>query len=333
MAGELHIGTSGWIYKSWRGVLYEPGVPQRRWLERYSQSFDTVELNASFYRLPSAAQFAAWKRRTPPGFAFALKGSRLVTHYKKLREVAGDVEAFLAHARELGRKAAVVLWQLPPDLERDDSLLAAFLAVLPRSQAPRQAIEFRHRSWYAPEVYALLERHGAALVLPDSARWEAMRAPEHRLTAPFAYARLHYGEGRRGDYTEEQLEAWAGRVERWRRHRDVFVYFNNDWEGFAVRSASRLRELLGVTHLRGRGGGPGRMRLPRLGHRHPRGPGLGGALLADPAVPRHRAGQRASWTAIRDGQVRHHARCRDVGTSELRDDRQMVQPHARGLLR
>jgi uncharacterized protein YecE (DUF72 family) len=246
MAGDLRIGTSGWIYQSWRGVLYEAGVPQRLWLERYAESFDTVELNASFYRLPSADQFAAWKRRTPPGFAFASKGSRLVTHYKRLREVKEDVEKFLAHTRMLGRKAAAILWQLPPDLERDEPLLSGFLALLPDSEAPRQALEFRHPSWYTAGVYALLERRRVALVLPDSARWESMRAPELRLTAPFAYVRLHYGQGRRGDYTEEQLETWAGRIAAWRSERDVFVYFNNDWEGFAVRNALRLRELLGV---------------------------------------------------------------------------------------
>jgi uncharacterized protein YecE (DUF72 family) len=265
MVRELRIGTSGWDYQSWRGVLYESGLPHRLWLERYVESFDTVELNASFYRLPSANQFATWKRRTPPGFAFSVKGSRLVTHYKRLREVEGDVETFLAHVRKLGRKAAVVLWQLSPDLERDDSLLSGFLALLPCSKAPRQAIEFRHRSWYAPAVYALLERHRVALVLPDSASREEMRAPELKLTAPFAYVRFHYGRGRRGDYTEKQLDVWASRIVEWGRERDVFVYFNNDWEGFAVRNATRLRELLGAAPpaARKERGGHARTRPPR----------------------------------------------------------------------
>lgn len=249
MVRELRIGTSGWIYKSWRGVLYEPGLPQRRWLERYAETFDTVELNASFYRLPSADQFAAWAKRTPPGFAFAVKGSRLVTHYKRLQEVAGDVRTLLARARKLGRKAGVVLWQLPPNLTRDDAMLSGFISLLARSKTPRQAIEFRHQSWYAPTVYALLERHRVALVLPDSASREAMRAPELHLTAPFAYVRLHDGRGRRGDYTNGELDVWAGRIAEWRRERDVFVYFNNDWEGFAVKNAIRLRERIGTEAL------------------------------------------------------------------------------------
>ncbi len=245
-AHALRIGTSGWNYRSWRGVLYEPGLPQRRWLERYAETFDTVELNVTFYRLPPAAQFESWKKRTPPRFVFAAKGSRLITHSKRLAGVEEDVATFFSHARGLGRKGAVTLWQLPPDLERDDALLGGFLGCLPRDKSRRQAIEFRNSSWYAAEVYGLLERHGVALVLPDSAAREAMNAPEPRLTAPFTYIRLHCGAGGRGEYTEAQLRTWAVLIEEWRRERDVFTYFNNDWEGFAVRNALRLRELLGA---------------------------------------------------------------------------------------
>lgn len=242
---ELRIGTSGWTYASWRGVLYEKGLPQGRWLERYAEAFDTVELNATFYRLPKGEQFASWKRRTPPRFAFAVKGSRLITHIKRLKGVEEDVETFFSRVRELGRKAAVTLWQLPPSLERDDERLGSFLRLLPRAKTRRQAVEFRHRSWYVSEVYALLERRGVGLVLPDSASRETMTAPEIRQTAPFTYVRLHYGRGRRGEYTESQLRAWARRIAAWRREGDVYVFFNNDWEGFAVRNALRLKSLLG----------------------------------------------------------------------------------------
>jgi uncharacterized protein YecE (DUF72 family) len=247
VAGELRIGTSGWAYRDWRGVFYEPGVPQRRWLERYAESFDTVELNASFYRLPSAEQFAAWKQRTPRGFAFAVKGSRLVTHVKRLVGVDDHVATFFDHARALGRKGAVTLWQLPPKLECDLARLDAFLRLLPRARTRRQAIEFRDRSWYAPEVYQRLERVGVALVLPDSAQSEAMTAPEHRHTAAFTYVRLHCGRGRSGGYTDSQLATWARRIANWRRKRDVYVYFNNDRQAHAVHNARHLRKLLKLT--------------------------------------------------------------------------------------
>ncbi len=252
MAGELRIGTSGWTYRDWRGVLYEPGCPQRRWLERYAESFDTVELNASFYRLPSAEQFAAWKRRTPPGFAFAVKGSRLVTHVKRLVGVDDNVAMFFDHARALGRKGAVTLWQLPPKLERDVARLDAFLRLLPRGRTRRQAIEFRDRSWYVSDVYQRLERAGVALVLPDSAQSDAMTAPEHRHTAAFTYVRLHCGRGRSGGYTQPQLATWARRIRTWLRRRDVYVYFNNDRQGHAVHNALRLRELLKAPKIGGR---------------------------------------------------------------------------------
>jgi uncharacterized protein YecE (DUF72 family) len=253
---ELRIGTSGWNYASWRGVLYEPGVPQRRWLERYAEEFDTVELNASFYRLPPVEQFASWKERTPRGFAFAVKGSRFITHVKRLRGADEAIATFCEHARALGRKGAVALWQLPPSLACDVERLAAFCQLLPKGRTRRQAIEFRHESWYLPEVYELLQRRGVALVLPDSAADRSMTAPDLHHTAGFTYVRFHYGRGAGGDYTARQLEQWAERIAAWRRGRDVYVYFNNDWEGFAVRNARRLKEILGV-------GGDGRPRARR----------------------------------------------------------------------
>jgi uncharacterized protein YecE (DUF72 family) len=244
VAHEIRIGTSGWTYQSWRGVLYEAGLAQGRWLECYAESFDTVELNASFYRLPSADQFASWKKRTPSGFAFAVKGSRFVTHVRQLQGVEEAVSTFLEHARGLGRKGSVTLWQLPPSLECDVDRLGAFLKLLPRAKTRRQAVEFRHESWYVDEVYGLLERYGVALVLPDSAARENMNVPELRHTSDFTYLRFHHGAGREGHYTDAQLREWAKRIAGWRRRCDVYAYFNNDWKGFAVRNALRLRELL-----------------------------------------------------------------------------------------
>jgi uncharacterized protein YecE (DUF72 family) len=247
MSRELRIGTSGWSYPSWRGVLYEAGVAQRRWLERYAEAFDSVELNGTFYRLPPEEQFASWRRRTPRGFAFAVKGSRLITHVKRLAGVEAALQTFFACTRRLGRKAAVTLWQLPPNLECDLARLADFCALLPRARSLRQAIEFRHPSWWREEVYALLECHGVALVLPDSASRVAMRAPVLRHTADFAYLRLHDGRGARGSYSAAQLRTWAERIAGWNREHDLYVYFNNDWEGFAVRNALRLKQLMSAS--------------------------------------------------------------------------------------
>jgi uncharacterized protein YecE (DUF72 family) len=244
--GGVRIGTSGWVYPHWRGVLYEHGLGQGRWLERYAEAFDTVELNASFYRLPSREQFAAWRERTPSGFRFAVKGWGLITHRRRLRGAEDALARFLRHASGLERKGEVVLWQLPPSLERDLRRLEAFLDSLPRGGLPRHAVEFRHPSWYALDVFALLASRGVVLVHPDSAAREEMHREAMRHTGEFVYVRLHFGRRRGGSYSEAQLRSFARRIARWRRERDVYVYFNNDWSGHAVHDARRLKELLAL---------------------------------------------------------------------------------------
>ncbi len=231
------IGCSGWSYPHWRGAVYPEGVPQRRWLERYASLFDTVEVNTTFYRLPQLCAVAAWAEATPDGFVFSVKASRYLTHVRRLRDLGAGIERLYACLRPLveSTKLGPVLWQLPETFHRDDERLAAALATFPPG---RHAVEFRHPSWFAPDVYALLEEQGAALVIGDHPE-RPFQALE--LTADWAYVRLHHGtRGRRGNYSDRELETWARRIGAWRRRAEVFVYFNNDREGFAVRNARDL---------------------------------------------------------------------------------------------
>jgi uncharacterized protein YecE (DUF72 family) len=236
------LGCSGWNYASWRhGVFYPERCPARLWLEVYARHFDTVEVNATFYRLPTVKAVQGWVDETPDDFTFAIKMSRYVTHVKRLRDLGPSMELFYSRLEPLVRspKLGPVLWQLPPTFRRDDDRLAAALAQLPPG---RHAFEFRHASWFAPEVMALLRAHGVALVIGD--RPEVQSFQTHELTADWAFVRFHWGaRGRRGNYSETELREWAARLRSWPA-REVFAYFNNDWEGFAPRNALRLRRLL-----------------------------------------------------------------------------------------
>ena len=241
-----HVGCSGWNYRAWRGELYPPGLPARRWLERYAQHFDTVEVNATFYRLIARSAVEHWIEQTPAGFLFAVKGSRYLTHVKRLADMAAGVERFYERIVPLveAKRLACVLWQLPESFHRDADRLAGALEALP---AGRHAFEFRHPSWFVPEVYELLGARDAALVIGDH--------PERRFqtferTAHWRYVRFHYGRrGRGGNYSERELEQWAERVHGWRREGEVYAYFNNDWSAFAPRNArwlaKRLAEMAG----------------------------------------------------------------------------------------
>jgi uncharacterized protein YecE (DUF72 family) len=241
---DVRIGCSGWNYAHWRERVYPRGVPQRRWLEHYATLFDTVEVNATFYRLPTESAVQGWVEQTPPVFVFAVKASRYLTHVRRLRDLEDGIRRFYERIEPLARspKLGPVLWQLPPTFKRDDERLAAALDALPEG---RHAFEFREPSWYVDEVYALLREHGAALVIPDSPKYPFR---ELVLTADWTFVRLHHGSrGRRGNYSERELEEWAKRIAGWRDGgTDVYVYFNNDWEGFAVRNGLKLRKLLGV---------------------------------------------------------------------------------------
>ncbi|HEY4097803.1 MAG TPA: DUF72 domain-containing protein [Baekduia sp.] len=238
---KVRIGCSGWIYRSWKDDFYPAGCPQRRWLEHYAGRFDTVEVNSTFYRLPQRDAVAAWVRRTPDDFVFTVKASRYLTHVKRLQDMSTGVERYYERIAPLSESAKMgpVLWQLPANFHRDDERLGRALEHLPPG---RHAFEFRHPSWFVPDVLDLLRAAGVALTIGDHPE-RPFQA--HELTADFTIIRLHHGSrGRRGNYSETELRTWAERIAGWRRDAEVFVYCNNDWEGFAPRNAARLKALL-----------------------------------------------------------------------------------------
>ena len=242
---SARIGCSGWNYDHWReGAFYPPRCPASRWLAFYAERFDTVELNATFYRLPRHSAAERWVRETPERFTFAVKVSRYVTHVKRLQDAGRHLDLLLERIDPLvrARKLGPLLWQLPPTFKRNDERLAAALGQLPRSF--RHAIEFRHESWFAPDVMDLLRAHDAALVIAD--RPEIHSFQTHTLTSDFVYLRFHHGHGRRGNYSRSELGAWASRVRGWAADRQVYAYFNNDWEAFAPDNAATLARLLGA---------------------------------------------------------------------------------------
>jgi uncharacterized protein YecE (DUF72 family) len=243
----LRIGCSGWTYDHWRaGTFYPPRLPQRRWLEFYAGRFDTVEVNSSFYRLPKRKAVERWAAATPERFLFAVKVSRYVTHTRRLAGVEESLPRLLAPLDPLLEtgKLGPLLWQLPPNFARDDARLEVALRAFPARL--RHAVEFRHASWFDPDVAELLRAHGVAAVVADR--------PEHHEvqpitpTADFVYIRFHHGSrGRRGNYSHAELESWAARISDWQRRHDVYAYFNNDWEGFAPANAAALAALLRPT--------------------------------------------------------------------------------------
>jgi uncharacterized protein YecE (DUF72 family) len=227
----IRVGCSGWNYPHWREVVYPRGLPARRWLE----------VNSTFYRLPSRDAVAAWVEQTPPGFLFAVKASRFLTHMKRLTDMGRGVERFYERIEPLVRspKLGPVLWQLPENFHRDDERLAGALERLP---AGRHCFEFRHPSWFVPEVYDLLREHGVALVIGDHPERPFQT---HELTADWTFIRFHHGSrGRNGNYSERELETWRRRIDAWRQRVEVFAYFNNDWQGYAVRNGLWLKERL-----------------------------------------------------------------------------------------
>jgi uncharacterized protein YecE (DUF72 family) len=235
----LRIGTSGWIYKHWRGLFYPPGLPQRRWLEFYARHFDTVEVNFSFYRLPARETFEAWRERAAPGFCYAVKGSRFVTHLKRLRDPREHVDLFLSRVAGLDDRTGPILWQLPPDFRRDDARLRGFLEALAREY--HNAVEFRHESWMAEPVLEMPAEHGVALRIPDHPRFPRPL----RLTAGWTYIHFHYGGAGNGNYGGDELAAWAERIRGFQQQgAAVWAYFNNDWAGLAIKNALALRERL-----------------------------------------------------------------------------------------
>lgn len=239
----VYIGTSGFSYQHWaNGVFYPPGLASGKWLEFYAQHFSTVELNVSFYRLPSISTFRGWYRRVPAEFSFAVKGSRFITHIKRLNNVAEALTLFFERATELREKLAVVLWQLPPRFKRDEARLADFVSQLEHWKNIQQVFEFRDESWFCESILELLKKWGAAICIAD---WPPFAASAP-ITANFAYIRRHGSSGQlySGCYSEEQLQADAQRItELLDQQQDVYIYFNNDSQGWAVQNALFLSKL------------------------------------------------------------------------------------------
>jgi uncharacterized protein YecE (DUF72 family) len=238
---QLRIGCSGWVYKDWTGPFYPEGTKDKNRLEYYATRFDTAEINASFYRLPSEKMVEGWARRPPDGFVFAWKVSRFITHNKKLKDCEDPVALVYGRMAPLGDKLGPSLIQLPPQLRRNDERLADFLGLLPKG---RHTVEFRHPSWYDPAVFAILSEFDASLCISDH---HHAPAPWER-TASWVYVRGHGPGGRYfGRYDEAELSRWAERIAAWRAEgRDVYAYFDNDIKSAAPFDAMALRALCGV---------------------------------------------------------------------------------------
>jgi uncharacterized protein YecE (DUF72 family) len=234
---SVAVGTSGWQYRHWRGRFYPDGLPSTSWLGHYAESFRTVEVNASFYRLPERATVERWAAAVPPTFVFVFKASRYLTHVRRLRDPEEPLRRMYDAIAGAGSRLGPVLYQLPPTLRRDDGLLGSFLERLPRE--PRSAFEFRHASWFADEVFEALDASGAALVHADR--------PGVRVRVPtvggWSYLRFHQGGRTEPRYRRAKLRAYAEAVAGVGA-RDVFAFFNNDAAGAAVIDAAALIELL-----------------------------------------------------------------------------------------
>ncbi len=245
---ELRIGCSGWQYDSWRGRLYPERQPKRRWLEIYAEHFDTVEVNSTFYRLARRDAVASWVTQTPENFLFAVKASRYLTHIRRLRDITEGIARFYEPIEPLieAGRLGPVLWQLPENFHRDDERLAGWLDLLP---AGRHTIEFRHESWFVPEVLEMLRARGVALTIGDH---PSRPFQSYEATADWRFIRFHYGaRGRRGNYSATEIGEWAARMAPWTADGDLYVYFNNDWNSFAPANAKLLIRRLAA--LRGHG--------------------------------------------------------------------------------
>jgi len=235
MPGRLYCGTSGWNYKHWREIYYPKRLPQSQWLGYYASEFDTVEINNSFYNLPEWETFKVWHDHVSQGFTFAVKASRYLTHMRKLTEPEEPLNRMLSRTAALGEKHGPILYQLPPRWKANIERLEDFIKLLPGNL--RHVFEFRDNSWQTIQVFSLLERYGMGYCIMS-----APGLPCHIIsTADFSYIRMHNGgydtEGR---YTDESLAWWAGHIRNLLEIGDVYIYFNNDYKGFAIENARKL---------------------------------------------------------------------------------------------
>jgi uncharacterized protein YecE (DUF72 family) len=243
---KLLLGTSGWTYASWKGRFYPKDLPSRDYLGFYAAEFPTTEVNYSFYHLPKPSTYERWRTLVPDGFVFAVKASRFITHIKRLHDVTDAWKTFIDNASVLGPHLGPILFQFPPSFRVDRDRLADFLGMaerrVPHSPPLRLVCEFRHDSWFTEETYRLLHEHGVALCIADGAKYGRRDV----ITADFAYIRYH-GRNKMfaSDYTDKELSEEAAQISRYRRQGlDVYVYFNNDALGYAIKNARSLRTLI-----------------------------------------------------------------------------------------
>jgi uncharacterized protein YecE (DUF72 family) len=239
-SAPVRIGCSGWIYPHWRGLFYPERLPVKRWFAFYAEEFDTVEINNSFYRLPKAETFDAWREQAPPRFRYAVKANRFLTQAKKLKECAEPLQRMMSPLRHLGETLGPVLYQLPPRFKVNLERLESFLAITPLD--PISVFEFRDPSWYTDAVFALLDRYGASFCAHDMPG----SASERLAVGRVAYLRFHGGIGKYwGRYRDEQLLEWADWIaEQACAGRPVWAYFNNDPEAHAIADAQTLRAMV-----------------------------------------------------------------------------------------
>jgi len=237
---KLYVGTSGWVYKHWRGRFYPQELAQAKWLEFYNQHFSTVELNNSFYRLPSEKAFTAWWERSSPGFVYAVKVSRFITHLKKLRNVEEAVANFFSRSRILEEKLGPLLYQLPPNMPCNYKVLEDFLHLLPSELC--HVFEFRNESWFDEKIFTLLREHNIGFCVYDMPGFTTPIVA----TADFAYIRFHGSADLYGScYTNAELDSWVNRISELSEGlKAVYIYFNNDAEAFAIENARKLRDKL-----------------------------------------------------------------------------------------
>lgn len=234
------IGTSGWSYSHWKEIFYPPHIIESKWLDFYSDHFDTVEVNATFYRLPNPKTFDNWYQKTPDNFIWAVKGSKFITHTRRLKESKEPLIRLYSAVERLKEKLGVILFQLPPNLSFDRELFLPFCENLDHTQ--HHALEIRHQSWIDTHVFEILKEHNIAFCLSDTAG----KYPYHEvITADFLYVRLHGSKKLyASEYSEDELQGWAKKIRSW--NMPAHIYFDNDAKGFAIKNAKRLKEILSI---------------------------------------------------------------------------------------
>jgi len=242
---KLFIGTSGFSYSHWeKGVFYPKGLPKQKQLEYYARYFNTVEMNYPFYRLPSSKSFSKWKEKVPEGFVFSVKVSRYITHIKYLHQVKTTWKKFLKRAQHLGSKLGPFLFQLPPNRKKDLDRLNEFIDMVEKTDKKhRFVLEFRHESWFSEDVYQKLKKHrNISLCLASSPKWPFREI----VTGNFVYIRMHGGETLySSNYSNEELKKWADKIKKWQtKGLDIYIYFNNDALGYAVKNAQTLKSMI-----------------------------------------------------------------------------------------